>query len=329
MHHSVIYDGSCDSMEIRRIYTQIMDELMEKDARIVVGDADVGFSVYGAEMQPMRRKYGDRFFDVGIQEGNLVGVAAGLSLVGKLPYIAIFAPFLTRRVYDTIFVSLAYARLGAKLIGCDPGYTSAYNGGSHSALEDTGIMRCIPGIIIVDVTDSQMLRWALEARDEPERLWYIRVPRSVKMKKVYGSDAVFTPGRAKILREGRDVTLLACGLMVPKALEAAEMLQQEGISACVVDPVTIKPLDDACIARCGRETRAVVCCDNHRAVGGLCSAAAETLTAHGIVCSFEKVAVAERFGEVGSTDFLSAQYGLEISDILAAARKAVRRKSVC
>ena len=324
MRNTVIYDGSCDDAEIRQIYAQIMDELMAEDERIVVGDADVGFSVYGAKMKTMRQKYGDRFFDVGIQEGNLVGVAAGLSLVGKLPYVAIFAPFITRRVYDTVFVSLAYARLGAKLIGCDPGYTSSYNGGSHSALEDTGIMRCIPNITIVDVTDSQMLRWALAERSDPQKLWYIRMPRSIKMKKVYGSDAEFACGRANILREGRDVTLLACGLMTAKALDAAEILQQQGISARVVDPVTIKPLDEACIVRCAKETGALVCCDNHRAVGGLCSAAAEALTAAGAACAFERVAISERFGEVGSVDMLSARYGLDTSDIVAA---AVRRKS--
>lgn len=327
MHEAVIFDGSCDSVEIRQIYAQIMDELMEQDVRIVAGDADVGFSVYGAKMQTMRQKYGDRFFDVGIQEGNLVGMAAGLSLVGKLPYIAIFAPFITRRVYDTVFLSLAYARLGAKLIGCDPGYTSAYNGGSHSALEDTGLMRCLPGITIVDVTDSQMLRWALEERSQPKKLWYIRMPRSIKMKKVYGAGAKFVCGRANTLREGGDVTLLACGLMVAKALEAAELLQQQGISARVVDPVTVKPLDEDCVVRCAKETGAVVCCDNHRAVGGLCSAAAEALAAAGAACAFEKVAISERFGEVGSADMLSAQYGLDTANIVFAALTAVRRKS--
>lgn len=326
MRGTVIYDGSCDHEEIRKIYAQIMDELMEKDSRVVVGDADVGFSVYGERMQAMRQKYGSRFFDVGIQEGNLVGMAAGLSLVGKLPYIAIFAPFLTRRVYDTIFVSLAYARLGAKLIGCDPGYTSAYNGGSHSALEDTGIMRCIPDIIIVDVTDSRMLRWALEERSQPEKLWYIRTPRSIKMKKVYGPAAEFSPGHALTLREGSDVTLLACGLMTAKALEAAELLQKQGVSARVVDPVTVKPLDAGCVARCARETGAMVCCDNHRALGGLCSAAAEALAEAGACCPFEKVAIAERFGEVGSADSLCAKYGLDVSDIVAASLAAVERK---
>lgn len=326
MCNMVIYDGSCDSVEARKIYTQIMDELMEKDPRVVVGDADVGFSIYGDQMEPMRQKYGDRFFDVGIQEGNLVGMAAGLSLIGKLPYITIFAPFLTRRVYDTVFVSLAYARLGAKLIGCDPGYTSAYNGGSHSALEDTGIMRCIPDIVLVDVTDSQMLRWALEERSQPKKLWYIRMPRGIKMKKVYGPGTEFSPGRALILREGSDVTLLACGLMTAKALEAAELLHRQGVSAQVVDPVTIKPLDADCVVRCAQETGAVVCCDNHRAVGGLCSAAAEALVGAGVSCAFEKVAIGERFGEVGSADMLSAKYGLDVSDIVSAALAAVKRK---
>ena len=140
----LIYDGTTESVELKQQFTCVLGELMEQDSRVVLGDADVGFSVYGDKLTELHDKYGDRFFDVGIQEANLVGFAAGLGLTSKIPYIVTFAPFLTRRAYDTIFISLAYAKIGAKLIGCDPGFTSAFNGGSHSALEDTGIMRCIP-----------------------------------------------------------------------------------------------------------------------------------------------------------------------------------------
>lgn len=326
MCNDVIFDGSICELEPRQYFTRVMDELMDKDDRIVLGDADVGFSIYGAKMGDMRRKYGDRFFDVGIQEGNLVGVAAGLSLVGKLPYIAIFAPFLSRRVFDTVYITLAYAKLGAKLIATDPGFTSAYNGGSHSALEDTGLMRCLPGITIVDVSDLEMLKWVLEERSDPQKLWYIRTPRTYKMKTIYRPGTEFKCGCAKTLRDGRDVTLLASGLMVANALDAAETLLQRGISARVVDVVTVKPLDEECVINCAKETGAIVCCDNHRAVGGLCSAAADVLVSAGIPCAFEKVAVGERYGEVGSADYLCAQYGLSANSIVAAAEKAIVRK---
>ena len=323
----VVFDGSLDAVEIRQIYTQIMEELLEKDIRVVIGDADVGFSVYGGRMGSLAKKFGDRFFDVGIQEGNLVGMAAGLSLVGKIPYLALFAPFISRRVYDTVYSSLAYARLGAKLIGCDPGYTSSYNGGSHSALEDVGIMRCLPNIRIVDISDSVMLRWVLEENSDPSALWYIRTPRSVKLEKIYAPGTSFRCGEAKVLREGGDVTLFASGLMVAKALKAAELLEKEGISVRVVDAVSVKPLDKDCLVRCAKETGAIVCCDNHREIGGLCSAAAEALAEAGASCVFEKVAICDRFGEVGSAEYLSTVYKLNVEDICEKTHLALERKN--
>jgi len=322
----VIYDGSLDAVEIRQIYTQIMEELLERDSRVVIGDADVGFSIYGGRMGPLAEKYGDRFFDVGIQEGNLVGMAAGLSLVGKIPYVALFAPFISRRVYDTVYSSLSYARLGAKLIGCDPGYTSSYNGGSHSALEDVGIMRCLPDIRIVDISDSVMLRWALEENSDASALWYIRTPRSIKLEKIYAEGTRFECGKAKLLREGKDVCLFASGLMVAKALKASQLLKEAGVDAGVVDAVSVKPLDKDCLVQIARETGAIVCCDNHREIGGLCSAAAEALTEAGVSCAFEKVAICDRFGEVGSVDYLSAAYKLTVEDIIEKALSAKRRK---
>ena len=321
----LIYDGTTESVELKQQFTCVLGELMEQDSRVVLGDADVGFSVYGDKLTELHDKYGDRFFDVGIQEANLVGFAAGLGLTSKIPYIVTFAPFLTRRAYDTIFISLAYAKIGAKLIGCDPGFTSAFNGGSHSALEDTGIMRCIPGITIVDITDGTMLKSVVMDAD-PNKLVYIRMPRGMKLKKVYGQGTEFIYGKALLLKEGMDLTIVAAGLMVARALEASQVLNELGIRAEVIDAFTIKPLDAELICSSAAKTGAVLCCENHREVGGLCSAVAEALVRNGIACSYNTVAVGDRFGEVGPADYLSKTYGLETSDIITKAEKLVDNK---
>lgn len=322
----VIYDGSLEELDMRQQFTAAMDELMERDSRVVLGDADVGFSVYGGRLQELHSKYGDRFFDVGIQEANLVGTAAGLSLVGKLPYVVTFAPFITRRAYDTVFISLAYAGLGAKLFGCDPGFTSAYNGGSHSALEDVGIMRCIPGITIIDVTDGTMMRSVVFDFSNKDALYYIRMPRGVKVPKVYGPGTRFQYGQGIILRSGRDLTIAAAGLMTARALEAAESLAVKGISAEVIDVFTIKPLDKELLCSSVARTGALVCCENHREIGGLCSAASEALAEAGLGCPLGKVAVTDRFGEVGSVGYLSEAYGLTAADIAARAEQVLAAK---
>ena len=321
-----IYDGTSEALELKQQFTSAMYDLMSSDSRVVLGDADVGFSVYGDRLGELHEKFGDRFFDVGIQEANLVGFAAGLGLTGKIPYVVTFAPFMTRRVYDTAFISLGYAKIGAKLIGCDPGFTSAFNGGSHSALEDVGIMRCIPGITIVDITDGVMLRKVIMDVSEPDKLFYIRMPRGMKLKRVYGEDTDFQYGKALKLREGSDITILAAGLMVARALEAAEQLKAKGISAEVIDPFTIKPLDKEGICSSAAKTGALLCCENHRATGGLCSATAEALMESGTFCAYDTVAVGDRFGEVGPADYLSKTYGLDTDCIVEKAERLLSRK---
>lgn len=321
-----IYDGSVEELELKQQFTEAIDELMGKDERIVLGDADVGFSVYGSRLKELHEKYGDRFFDVGIQEANLIGFGAGLGLTGKIPYLVTFAPFITRRAYDTVYISLAYARIGAKLFGCDPGFTSALNGGSHSALEDVGIMRCIPGITIVDITDGTMLKSIVMDVSEPGRLMYIRMPRGMKLKRVYGSGTKFEYGKAMQLKEGSDITIVAAGLMVARALEAAERLEENGVSVEVIDAFTIKPFDADLVCSSVAKTGVLLCCENHRVIGGLCSAAAEAIAQNGVPCVYGTVAVGDRFGEVGPADYLSKAYGLEVSDIIAKAELLLRRK---
>lgn len=327
MSFSVVYDSSLDQELMRDHFMNTLTDLMDHDSRIVAGDADMNITLCSYDkLWGLREKYGDRFFDTGIQEANLVGMAAGLSLGGKIPFIHAFSQFITRRAYDQIYLSLAYAGLNARLIGSDPGYTAGYNGGTHTSLEDIGIMRCTPNVTIFDVTDGVMLESIMRDTLEVKGVIYIRMPRKLKMAKVYGENSKFEIGKANLLREGTDVTLVASGIMVAKALAAAEKLAEEGIDAQVVDVVTIKPLDEQCILDCAKKTHAIVSCENHREVNGQASAIADILARSGIPAAYASVGIGERFGEVGPMDYLEKTYGLTIDDICKRTREVIAKK---
>jgi transketolase len=314
-----------DPLALRFYYTGALKELMEKNPDICVGEADVANGMWKPDLEWLRDTYTDRVFDVGIQEGNLVGVAAGMCLTGKIPYIHTFAPFITRRAYDIIFVSGAYAKLNIRLIGSDPGVTAAYNGGTHMTFEDVGIMRNIPDITIVDITDGAMLRNAILQSAEAQGMFYFRFARGRTAAAIYDERQRFAFGKANVLTEGDDVSVIACGIMVEKALEASALLKKKGISARVVDIHTIKPLDKACVLRCAAETGALVTAENHSVINGLGSAVASVLATES-PCPLGMVGVRDEFGEVGDEDYLIERFGLRAEDIANCALRTLERK---
>jgi len=322
----LIYDGSSDKKQMREYYSGALKDLLKNNPNVVVGEADIGMGTFGPDYHELKKTYGDRYYDVGIQEANLIGVAAGLSVTGKVPYVHSFSPFITRRTYDTIFVSLAYAKLNARLYGSDPGINAAYNGGTHMAFEDVGIMRAIPDITIIDVVDGAMLDFVLRDTADRYGLYYFRAYRSTPPVKVYGEGSTFSYGKANILREGNDVAIIACGMMVPKALQAAKLLEDQGISARVVDIFTIKPIDEECVIKCAKDAGAVVVAENHRSSTGLASVVADVLVSAGIACAFGKIGVGEEFGQVGSEDYLAEYYKLTAQDIVEKAKITVTGK---
>ena len=326
MSFSVCYDGGSDSIQMRDYYKTAIKDLLRENSRVVVGEADNGFGMYGWEYFELKKTYGDRFIDVGIQEANLIGIAAGLSVTGKIPYVHAFLPFITRRVFDTLFISLAYAGLNARIYGSDPGINAALNGGTHMSFEDIGLLRTIPGITIVDVTDGVMLDFLLRDTADKYGLYFFRGYRSKEPVRIYGEGSTFAYGRANLLREGRDVTIIACGIMAAKALQAAKLLENKGISARVVDIFTIKPIDENYIVSCAKDTGAIVTAENHRTSTGLASAVADILISAGIACAFEKIGVGEEFGQVGSEDFLAQRYKLTAEDIAGKAEIAICKK---
>jgi len=318
---SVIYNGGKPVKEISQIYSETMEQLFYEDSKVVYLDADLMGSM---KTQPLWEKYPTRVFNCGIQEADMVGVAAGLYLAGYKPYIHSFSPFLSRRVYDQVFLSVGYGHKSVRLIGSDAGIMATYNGGTHMCLEDMALMRAIPGATVIDVSDGAMFASLLKQTKDVPGVVYFRTPRR-DLPDVYGAETDFHIGRAQTLRQGSDVTLAASGIMVATALQAAEILKQYGISAAVIDPITVKPLDEETILASAAATGAVVTAENHNIVGGLGGAVAELLSER-LPTPLARVGVRDSFGQVGNEAFLRKVYGLTAEDIVSAAKRVIAAK---
>lgn len=310
-----------EEKEMRNIYCQTLMDLAGKDERIVVLDADLMSSM---GMVPFAKAFPERTFDVGIQEANMIGVAAGLSATGKIPFAHSFAPFASRRCFDQIFLSVGYAKLNVRIIGSDPGITAAFNGGTHMPFEDMGILRTIPNITILEPTDGVMLQNIVEQTAKLYGLFYIRLLRKNAIQ-IYEEGSNFELGKAVELKEGKDVTIIATGIMVSEALKAAETLASEKISARVLNMFTLKPIDKEAIIKAAQETGAIVTAENHNIINGLGSAVAEVIAENELV-PLERVGVNDRFGEVGPVNYLQETFKLTANDIVKKARIALERK---
>lgn len=310
-----------DEKEVRQVMAAGLVEAARKDDRIVVLDADL-MSCHSTKC--FLEAFPERFINVGIAEANLIGVAAGMAAFGKIPFAFSFAPFATRRCYDQIFISVAYSKLPVKIVGSDPGVMAEANGGTHMPFEDMSIMRAIPKMVCFEPTDATMLAKALPRIIDYPGAVYIRMFRK-KAEKIYDDSLDFRLGKAVTLKEGKDVTLVASGIMVGRALKAAEELAAEGITARVVNVHTWKPIDEDAIVESVKATGAVVTCENHSTYGGLGSAVAEVVVEK-CPAPMEFIGVKNSFGEVGKEAYLSEKFGLTVADIVAAAKKAIARK---
>ena len=310
-----------DSKEMRSYFSGKLTELARNNADVVFLGADLLGTI---SMGGFLKEFPERGLNVGIAEANMIGIAAGMSVTGKIPFVYSFAPFVTRRVFDQVFLSCAYAKANVKIIGSDPGVTAAFNGGTHMPFEDVGIMRTVPEMTIIEPTDGVMLEWALEEAAKNYGNYYIRILRKGCLK-IYEDGSKFEMGKANKIREGSDVTLIASGIMVAEALKAAEMLADKGISARVLDMFTIKPIDAEAIIAAAAETGAIVSCENHNVIGGLGSAISEVLVQN-TTCPVEMVGIKDVFGEVGPENYLRERFNLMPSDIVLAAEKVIRRK---
>lgn len=306
---------------LRETYVDLLMAEAEADDRIVVVEADL---MRAAGTLRFRDKYPQRTFDVGVQEANMIGVAAGMAAMGKIPFTHTFTAFATRRACDQVTLSVAYAGLNVKMAGSDPGVTAEYNGGTHMSMEDVSIMRGIPGMVICEPVDSVQLKALfpqIAAFDGPV---YIRLLRRNAVK-IFDEGTAFTLGRGTMLREGTDVTIVAAGIMTAEAIAAAKQLADQGIAAEVINIHTIKSLDQEMILSSAAKTGCVVTAENHSVIGGLGSAVAEVLGEHCPV-PIKRIGVQDHFGEVGLTPFLQEKYGLTAADIVSAAGQVIAKK---
>lgn len=306
---------------LRETYVDLLIEYAKKDERIVIVEADL---MRAAGTLRFGEAFPERVVDVGVAEANMIGVAAGMSVMGKIPFTHTFTPFATRRVCDQVTLSVAYAGLNVKMMGSDPGVTAEYNGGTHMSMEDISIMRNIPEMIIYEPVDSVQLNDILPQILEHYGPVYIRLLRRNAVK-IYKEGDKFQLGKGVLLKEGKDVTVIASGIMVAEALKTEEILERMGISAEVIEIHTVKPLDEEMVIESAKKTRAVVVAENHSIIGGLGGAVSECLSESCPVL-VKRVGVKDHFGEVGLTPFLKEKYGLTKEEIVKAVEVVLKKK---
>ncbi len=312
-----------EAKEMRAVYCDTMIALAEKHPEIVVLDADLSGA---CGTKPFAQRFPKRYFNVGVAEANMTGVAAGMAACGKQPFIHSFCPFVTRRNFDQLAISVAFAGLGVRMVGVDPGICAEANGATHMPFEDMAIMRTLPGMLLFEPVDSVQLTRALPQIAQYEGPVYVRMHRK-KADLIFDETrpASFTLGKAITLQQGNDVSIFASGIMVHTALEAAVMLAEKNISAEVVNIHTWQPLDAEAVLASAHKTGAVVTAENHGIIGGLGGAVAELL-GENLPRPMRRVGVHGRFGEVGTRASLAQTLGLTAADIVAAALDVIRKK---
>lgn len=305
---------------LREAFGRALAEAMDSRPEVVVLDGDVAG---GTGAHHVRAAHPDRFFQFGIAEQNMVAAAAGMAAVGLVPVVTTFAVF-ALRAYEQARLSVALSRRNVKIVGSHTGLDVGPDGASAQALEDLAAFRALAGMTVVAPADPTEMELAVAAILEHDGPVYMRTGRSVAPR-IFGEGHRFELGRGQIVRDGDDVAIVACGVEVARALDAADLLAAEGIGARVVNMPTLKPLDDELLARCAAETGCVVTAEDHNVVGGLGGAVAEAL---GRTCPvpIEFVGVRDVFGASGEPDELAEEFGLTAPHIAAAARRALERR---
>ena len=307
-------------MEMRAVYAACLAELMEKDRHVCIVDADLGRA---SGTLGLREKFPEQSFDCGVAEQNMASIAAGLASYGFKPWIESFTPFASRRICDQIAISITYAKRNVKIVGTDPGIAAELNGGTHMSMEDIGVLRSIPGMVIVEPVDDVQLRAAMPVLNDYDGPVYVRLFRK-ELPTVFGEGYKFDLFKADTLKEGRDLTIFVSGMLTADAVKATELLSAEGIDAELINIHTIKPIDKETVVASARKTGAVLTVENHNVIGGLRSAVLEALAEEKIpVCA---VGVEDRFGEVGMLPYLRETMGLTVDNIVKQAKKALTLK---
>lgn len=306
---------------MRDIYCDTMIEMATSDPRVVALDADL-MSPLG--MTKFQKRFPERMIDCGVQEANMAGISAGMSARGLIPFMHSFACFASRKCIDQLFLSAGFANLNVKVIGSDPGIMALYNGASHMALEDMGILKNIPNMTLIEPTDAAMLRSILLQVKDVYGLHYIRFNRK-EAPAIYEESSEFEIGRGLLLKDGIDATIITSGIMVSESLKAADILEYENTSVQVVNIFTWKPIDEELIVACARKTGAIVTVENHNALTGLGSSVAIVLSEHCPV-PFGRIGVQNSYGEVGDYESLTTHFHLTPSDIAKKVQMVIAKK---
>jgi transketolase len=307
---------------IREVYGEALVKYGRDNPDVVVLDADVSGSTRSALFQ---EAYPERFFNVGVAEANMAAMGAGFASVGKIPFINSFAAFISTLGLLPARIFGSYSNLNVKFIGAYGGLSDAYDGPSHHAIEDLTIMRALPNFRVYVASDETQTDWLVKHAIDSKGPMYLRLSRDV-FPSVYEPGTLFEDGTAKVLRKGGDAAVVACGVMVGFALDAAKELASEGIEVTVIDMFTIKPLDARLLLESARSTGAVVTAEEHSVIGGLGGAVAETLAAEGAYVPVGFVGLADCHAECGSYAELLKKYRLDASSIAAKVRETVAKK---
>ena len=305
----------------RDAYGQTLLELGHENPDVVVLDADLSGST---KTGIFAKQFPERFFNMGIAESNMVGVAAGLAAGGKVPFASTFAVFAAGRAFEQIRQALAYPSLSVNIVATHGGITVGEDGGSHQAIEDLAIMRALPNMTVLCPADGPETSAAIRAAAAHDGPVYVRLGRA-KVPVVFDQGCTFEIGKGALLRPGTDVTFITTGLMTAQAIDAAEILQAENISARVIHIGCLKPLDVDLVLAAARETGAIVTAEEHSVIGGLGGAVCEAL-AEGHPAPVERVGLRDVFGQSGTGDDLLAHYGLTPAHLVEAAERVLRRK---
>lgn len=310
-------------MLARQGWADALIELGNTNSKVVVLDADLAKSTLTCQFKD---KFADRFFDMGIAEQNMVNVAGGMSLTGLIPFVTTYGVFVSGRAWEQIRTSICYGKLNVKFGGAHGGISVGPDGATHQALEEISIMRVLPGMTVLVPSDYYETKKAVLASVTIDGPVYIRFGRE-KTPAVTSVDSEFVIGKANIMREGKDVTVIACGAIVAEALDAAEVLESEGVSVEVINLHTIKPIDRDAIVRSVKKTGCLVTAEEHQLAGGMGSAVMEVV-AQEFPVPVEMVGINDTFGESGNPRELMEKYGITSKDIVEKVRKVMTRKKV-
>ena len=308
-------EKSLPSVEMRKVFVKALSDLMNVNPDVLALDADLGIA---SGWITLEKSYPAQFIDIGIAEANMIGVAAGLSMRGFVPFVHSFSPFASRRVADQIYLAGSFAENTINIYASDPGICSATNGATHTTFEDIAFMNSVPGMKIFHPADSVQLDWLVRTLAKMRGLHYIRASRKA-IPDIYEPGSVFKIGRGNLLKKGSDVLIVSIGELLEDALSAASTLESAGISTSIIDMFTIKPFDVDLIRSQISNKKIVITLENHSIFGGLGSCVATVMAISGSGVPLRIIGVEDRHGQVGSFEYLKQEYGLTSSHIVKVA----------